>query len=247
MRTTLPLPPLNPRTDALFLDFDGTLTEIVDRPEDARLTSSRAERLSTLVPLFSGAVAVLSGRAVRVLDERLPPGLWRAGGHGTELAGPGASAAIDATQANRAKALAERIQPFVSAADGLVLESKPYGAALHFRARPDLEAACRDTVAAAAREIGGFALQSGKMVVEARPEAIDKGTAMRALCARPPFAGRRPVMVGDDETDEAAMRVACELGGIAVKVGSGTSCAGHRLASPAAVHDWLQRILSQAH
>ena len=63
------------------------------------------------------------------------------------------------------------------------------------------------------------------MVVEVKPAAAHKGAALRALASRPPFAGRRPVMLGDDTTDEDAIAAAQALGGLGVKVGPGDSAA----------------------
>ena len=79
------------------------------------------------------------------------------------------------------------------------------------------------------------------MVVEVKPAAAHKGAALRALAARPPFAGRRPVMLGDDATDEDAIAAAQALGGIGVKVGPGASAATLRAPDPAAVRAWLAR------
>jgi trehalose 6-phosphate phosphatase len=79
------------------------------------------------------------------------------------------------------------------------------------------------------------------MVVEVKPAAAHKGRALRRLAAQAPFAGRRPVMLGDDTTDEDAIAAAQALGGIGVKVGEGVSVARLRTPDPAAVRAWLAR------
>ena len=79
------------------------------------------------------------------------------------------------------------------------------------------------------------------MVVEVKPASAHKGTALRALMTRAPFAGRRPVMLGDDTTDEDAIAAALALGGVAVKVGAGPSAAPLRAPDPAAVRAWIAR------
>ena len=79
------------------------------------------------------------------------------------------------------------------------------------------------------------------MVVEVKPAAAHKGAALRRLAAAPPFAGRRPVMLGDDTTDEDAIAAAQDLGGLAVKVGPGPTAARLRAPDPAAVRAWLAR------
>jgi trehalose 6-phosphate phosphatase len=72
------------------------------------------------------------------------------------------------------------------------------------------------------------------MVWEVRPRGIDKGGAVRALMARAPFAGRLPVFVGDDVTDEDAIAAARALGGIGLKV-------DETFGAPQGVRDWLAR------
>ena len=74
--------------------------------------------------------------------------------------------------------------------------------------------------------------QPGKMVVEVKPDAAHKGRALRRLAGAPPFAGRRPVMFGDDTTDEDAIAAAQDLGGLGIKVGHGATAARLRAPDP---------------
>jgi trehalose 6-phosphate phosphatase len=83
--------------------------------------------------------------------------------------------------------------------------------------------------------------QPGKMVVEVKPAGAHKGAALRRLAAIPPFMGRRPVMLGDDATDEDAIEAAQALGGIGVKIGAGSTVARLRAPDPEAVRAWLER------
>ena len=95
---------------------------------------------------------------------------------------------------------------------------------------------------AAMREVATapeFEILHGHYVVEARPRGIHKGVALKALIGHPPFAGRKPVFVGDDRTDEDGFRAALVMGGHGVKVGPEPSIARYRLASVEAVHAWL--------
>lgn len=99
---------------------------------------------------------------------------------------------------------------------------------------------------AALREVAtapDFEILPGHYVVEARPRGIHKGAALKALAGEAPFAGRRPVFVGDDRTDEDGFRAALVLGGHGVKVGPEPSIARYRLASVEAVHAWLAASL----
>ena len=80
----------------------------------------------------------------------------------------------------------------------------------------------------------------GKMVAEFKPAGINKGLALAELVARSPFAGRRPVFIGDDVTDEAGFMAVNELGGLSIRVGKvATTEARYSLADVAAVHCWL--------
>ena len=114
-------------------------------------------------------------------------------------------------------------------------------AALHYRAAPAAERDCLAAAALAAAAAPGMVRQAGKMVVEVKPAAAHKGAALNRMLAAPPFAGRRPVMLGDDTTDEDAIAAAQEWGGTGVKVGAGDSLARLRAPDPAAVRRWLAR------
>jgi len=224
--------------DALFLDLDGTLAEIVADPDAVRLPLETAAALATLARRHDGAVAVLSGRDLRDLAGRTPAALWRLGGHGLEVLPPG-GIAPPAPPPLPDPVLAPLRA--LTARPGVRLELKGPVAALHYRAAPDAELACQAAAREAAAAAGNLVWQAGKMVVEVKPAAAHKGASLRALAARPPFAGRRPVMLGDDATDEDAIAAAQALGGIGVKVGPGASAASLRAPDPAAVRAWLAR------
>ena len=87
-------------------------------------------------------------------------------------------------------------------------------------------------------------LQPGKKILEIKPDGRDKGTAILEYMAEPPFAGRLPVFVGDDLTDEYGFVAATHLGGWAVKVGRGQTRAHYRLRDVAAVRGWLADVAS---
>ena len=126
-------------------------------------------------------------------------------------------------------------------APGVRLELKGPVAALHYRAVPEAGEACLAAAAAAVMRGAGLVCQAGKMVVEVKPEEAHKGSALRRLAAAPPFTGRRPLMLGDDTTDEDAIAAAQALGGVGVKVGPGPTAAALRAADPAAVRAWILR------
>jgi trehalose 6-phosphate phosphatase len=137
-----------------------------------------------------------------------------------------------------AEARAE-IAAFAEGKDGLLVEEKPAGLALHFRLAPEREGEALALVEAIASRTG-LEVQRGKMVAELRPPGADKGDALAALMREPPFAGARPLFVGDDLTDERGFEAAARLGGGGVLVGAPRATAAlWRLPDVAAVAAWL--------
>jgi len=231
-------PPMLKPDNALFLDFDGTLAAFAQHPDGVTVDAGVPALLDDLRARLGGAVALVSGRPLRGLDAVFGSGRYAAAGlHGLEwrLAGGETHRSGDPPAARRiVAALRERF----AADPRVVIEDKGASVAAHYRQAPDRAQAC----IAALREVAAgadFEVLLGHSVVEARPRGIDKGAAVEALAAHAPFAGRRPVFVGDDQTDEDGFRAARSLGGHGVKVGPEPSIAPYRLASVAAVHDWL--------
>src|SRR5690606_21117099 len=104
------------------------------------------------------------------------------------------------------------------------------------RRAPELGDACHAAITEAVATEDAFSLVAGKMVIEARPKGISKGTALRAFMQEAPFAGRTPVFIGDDTTDEDAFVAAQEMGGIGIKLGAGDTVARLRIANVHSVH-----------
>ena len=206
--------------DALFLDFDGTLAPIVDDPDAAAMSAEMRAVVVEAHSVLGGALALVSGRGVDDLASRAPEGVVLVGNHGRRARGvewPEASPAPDG--------LAEALEAL--ATDEVVFERKGAVFALHYRAVPERGDALERDVMAALPD--GYRMEHGKRVVEAKPEGASKGEAVRRLMEMKPFSGRRPVMIGDDTTDEAGFAAAQELGGLGVKVGEGYTCARERL------------------
>lgn len=224
--------------DALFFDLDGTLAEIVPDPDAVGLDAATAEALGVLAQGLGGAVALISGRDIRDLAGRTPAGLWRAGGHGLEICAPGEAPAP--MPAPPPEAVLAPLRAVEAAHPGVRVEVKGPVAAVHYRAAPEAEAACLAAAEAAADAAEGHVRQAGKMVVEVKPDTAHKGRTLRRLAEAAPFVGRRPVMFGDDTTDEDAIEAAQDLGGVGVKVGDGASAARIRAADPAGLRTWLR-------
>ena len=127
---------------------------------------------------------------------------------------------------------------------GVWLEAKPQGLALHYRQAPDQGVVTRDLMETVLRALGpAYRLQAGKEVLEILPVQASKGAGIRRLMACPPYRGRTPVFVGDDLTDEDGFGAVNALGGISIRVGTGDGTqARYRLATPAALRDWLERL-----
>lgn len=231
-----------PARPALFLDLDGTLVEFAGRPHEAAPSERLRELLPRLAPATGGAVAIVSGRAIAELDRLLAPHRFAAAGiHGLEhrnaacdeIRTPGDAGTLDPAR-KKLDALAEQH-------DGLLLEDKGFAVALHFRQRPDLAPA----VAQAASELDAALPTSlevlrGKMVLEIKLAGSNKGVAIRTFMHEPPYAGRTPVFIGDDVTDEAGFEAVNAMQGVSIKVGAGPSAAHWRLDDVAAVVAWLE-------
>lgn len=219
---------------ALFLDFDGTLVDLAERPQDVSAPPALLATLATLRAALDGALAVVSGRPIEEIDRFLAPlELAVAGVHGAERRGADGRLtlaevpALDAVVA-AAEALREK-HPALS------IERKRGSVALHYRAAPQLVRECADAMRDAVAASSGLVLLPGKMVFEAKAANIGKGGAILALMDEPPFLGRTPVFIGDDVTDEAGFDAVQAAGGFGIKVGFEDSSAHHRLATPAAV------------
>lgn len=243
---SLPFPPTDLlRGASLLIDFDGTLVDLVDRPDDVFADAPLRQLLSRLADRGEGGVAIVSGRSIAQLDKMLGPiahAIGLSGSHGSELRSRGVS-----LQPERPAALdvaAERFQDFATRHPGVLVEIKSFGTALHFRQAPEVEAKAR----AFAADIGtllGLALQPGNMMVELRVPGSDKGVAVRRLMEAPPMAGTRPIFIGDDLTDEPGFVAAKDLGGVGILVGKRRSTeAGYGLPDTAAVRTWLESALA---
>jgi trehalose 6-phosphate phosphatase len=239
--------PTWPAKTALFLDLDGTLLEFADHPHDVDVGDDLLRLLRDLPSATNGAVAIVSGRRLVDLDALLSPLVLPAAGlHGLERRdAKGNVSRIDSAAASLAR-IRPRLRDFVAEHSGALLEDKQLALALHYRKRPDLAALVADAVARATRGDDDVVVVPGNMVVEVRSAGADKGGAIVAFMRESPFAGRTPVFIGDDVTDEDGFRVVRELGGLAVKVGPGSTNANARLEDVEAVVDWL-KAFSERH
>jgi len=204
----------------IALDHDGTLSPIAARPEDAALADGARAAITRLAR--SCPVAIISGRSLDDLVRRFQ----------------GVPVTLVSEHGLRCRDLDGSIEQFAAAIDGRILarvrdalhdlldgepgwsiEDKGVTIAVHHRlvAGDRLEPTLT-IVEDLLRDAGVGVIQAGHAVLELRQSGADKGLALRRLAQLHP--GRRPVMVGDDTTDEPALAVAEELGGIGILVAS---------------------------
>lgn len=227
---------------ALFLDFDGTLVDIAPQPDAVVVPHGLVDTLAMLQRYLGGAVAVVSGRPIEQIDAFLAPlHLPVAGIHGAERRrANGDLLRLPAVPLETVQAAA---QDLVQRHPVLTIEHKRGSLALHFRQAPELESLCVATLQDAVDRSPGLTLLRGKMVVEAKPGGASKGRAIEEFLAEEPFAGRTPVFIGDDVTDEVGFSTVQRLGGLGVKVGEGPSVAWQRMAGPAEMREEMERVV----
>jgi trehalose 6-phosphate phosphatase len=236
-----PPPPALLRDASLFLDFDGTLVELAGTPDSIIVPEDLHSLIEQVAEALDGRLALISGRYIADLERHLDlEGRAVAGSHGLEVRFADGTTVPVAVPTSLPQALAE-VQRFAAEIPGLFVEPKAMGVTVHYRQVPEAEDAVVEHMEELARETG-LHLQHGKMMVELRAPGADKGDAVRAFMREPPFAGTRPLFVGDDLTDEDAFETAAELGGAGILVGEARqSHASWRLDGVEAVRDWLQR------
>lgn len=234
------MPPFE-RNWAFFLDLDGTLLDIAETPEAVDPGPDEILLVGKILRASGGATALISGRSLARIDELFSPLMLPAAGqHGAERRDAHGKRHRHRFPVKALKPIAGGIRSFAARHHGLVFEDKGASVALHYRLAPQLAAAAHAAVREAAEPLGeAVEVQGGKMVVELKPAGCDKGKAIESFMQEPPFAGRVPVFLGDDVTDEYGFRVVNRLGGHSIKVGEGQSAARWRLDKPAAARAWL--------
>lgn len=226
---------------ALFLDVDGTLLDIAEHPRAVRVEPALIEALGRLQRLTRGALALVSGRSIAELDWLFSPlSLSLAGQHGAERRSATGEVHVECATAGGLAHARSALAALAERNPGLSFEDKGLALAMHFRRAPQLEPVVERALGEIALQTAGeFVLQKGKMVLELVPHGKNKGGAIAEYMRGPPFAGRTPVFLGDDVTDEHAFGLVNQLGGHSVKVGPGPSAARYRLADAAQVRNWL--------
>jgi len=235
------LPALPPRA-ALLLDLDGTLLDIAPTPDAVVVPPDLPRSLRRLRELLGEAVAVVTGRPVEQIDALLPGLPFAvAGEHGGAIRHAPGEALERANLPTAPAEWREQAGRVAAGYPGVLIEDKVRGFVLHYRAMPEIGPVLRQAMLSIMADPhrpaadGSFELMRAHMAWELKPRGVDKGHAVRGIMARAPFAGRTPVYVGDDVTDEDGMRVAREAGGQGYRVQD-------VFGDPAGVRAWLARL-----
>lgn len=233
-----------------FLDYDGTLTPIVSRPELAVISKEMQDTVKKLSQKYT--TAIVSGRMREDVEKLVGiQGLIYAGSHGFDIKGPQVS--MVQPQAEKTIPLVskiiERLKKELSNLEGVIIEEKKFSVAVHYRLAdekgiPGIKTLVREII----QENKSLRLMEGKKVFEILP-AIDwnKGKAvkwvMNALGIN--WEDFSVVYIGDDTTDEDAFRVVSTRGtSILVSDKSKTSAADFVLSSPKEVKELFERVLA---
>ena len=205
---------------AIFTDFDGTLVEIASHPDAIIVPDDLPARLRSLYSALDGALAVVTGRTIETIDSFLPAQDFSVtGSHGAERRHDGTSEGPAPHIVSNATAITRHVSDTLAGEDGLLVEPKPTGVAVHYRAAPEKGAMASAALESALEGHPDFHAIAGKMVFEARPLSANKGAALEHLMQVKPFAGRTPVFIGDDVTDEDGFAAAERLGGFGIRIG----------------------------
>jgi trehalose 6-phosphate phosphatase len=204
---------------ALFLDIDGTLIDLAETPDGIIVPDGLPGHLQNLSDHLGGALALVTGRALPYADRLFSPHVFPiAGLHGAErrdASGMVTRFEPDATfEILKAEMLVEAARW-----PGVLIEDKGAAVAAHYRRAPEFKQEVETMMQRSLERAGSdFSLQFGKMVIEIRPSVASKGHAVEAFLAEAPFAGRLPITIGDDVTDEAMFRTANALGGHSIRI-----------------------------
>ena len=174
------------------------------RPDAVVVNPGLLPVLERLQDRLDGALAVISGRPISFLDERLAPYRFDAAGFTvSNTASAGSFLRAGREDSPDLRREIARLRDVVASHPGMILEDKGCSVALHWRMAPDAEDFAQDLARATADTLGeDYRLQFGKAVAEILPAASGKGRIIESFLRETPYRGRSPIFVGDDLTDE---------------------------------------------
>ena len=238
------LPVISSEHAAFFFDLDGTLASLQPEPGLVSVPESVRDNLHLLHRMSSGAVAIISGRPLAQIDALLAPlSLPAAGIHGAERRETDGRLTRTSVDDSVLTAIGQALREGILSLPGVVLEKKRVAFALHYRRAPRHREAVKALAQKVVELFPALEIQSGKCVIELKPENVDKGIAIKKFMESSPFAGRIPVFLGDDLTDEQGFILVNQLQGVSVKIGEGPTQAHYRLPNNEAVYAWIKQLL----
>lgn len=233
---------------ALLLDIDGTLIDLAPTPTAIHVPPELPHLLQELLRRTSGALALVSGRTIRDIDSIMAPvKLPAVGGHGAEMRLMPDGEVRAAKVVPMDEHLKRRFAAIAEFNSGILIEDKGYSLALHYRLAPEAERYIYDSVAAIRADLPEAPIEvlAGKFVVEIKHEGFSKATAVRELMTQAPFAGRFPIFLGDDVTDETVFGIMPDIHGAAYSVGRKVQGTAGHFDSPQDVRQWLARMIKE--
>lgn len=231
---------------ALLLDIDGTLLELAPTPRDVVVPPKLGATLQSLYDRTSGALALVSGRSLTDIDLIFAPIQFPAvGGHGAEMRLSTENEAVAARAPPMDNDLKRRFAAIAQLSSGIILEDKGYSIALHYRLAPQFERTIYEAVSAIRADLpqASFDVLPGKSVCEIKPTGITKATGVKELMTHAPFAGRHPVFIGDDVTDESVFAIMPAFDGVSFSVGRRAHGVDGYFNAPKDVRAWLTHLL----
>jgi trehalose 6-phosphate phosphatase len=241
--------PLDLNRICLFFDIDGTLVDLAPKPTDVVVDPHLLDDLQLLAKRVNGALALISGRPIPVIDELFRPVKFKAAGvHGAQLRLVEDGPTEVVSGPNLSEDLREDLAELALHNPGVLIEDKGVAIAVHYRAAPTAGEALHSAIETMLEECGdrSLGILAGKLVYEVKRLSHDKGTALDTFMARPPFKGRRPVFIGDDVTDLAAFSILPRYRGVAYAVGRDLRGVPRGFETAAQVREWIANLTGHA-
>ena len=237
--------PFDFRRYALLLDIDGTILDFAPTPREVWVPPGLQDTLLQLLERMDGALALVSGRSLEDIDLLFSPlQLAGIGCHGAELRPSFGMPQELPSTAPLHDSVKRLFAPIRKLAHGILLEDKEYSLAIHYRLAPKAEKAVYTAVADISSRVTDVPIEvlRGKFVVEIKSAGVTKASGVRSLMKHPPFAGRQPIFLGDDVTDETVFPIIPEFSGYCFSVGRKIEGTDGCFDNPAAVRKWLKKI-----
>ena len=237
--------PFDFRRYALLLDIDGTILDFAPTPREVWVPPGLQDTLLQLLERMDGALALVSGRSLEDIDLIFSPLQFAGVGcHGAELRPSHNMPAELPRTAPLDDSVKRLFAPIRKLAKGILLEDKEYSLAIHYRLAPKAEKAIYTAIAEIASGVTTVPIEvlRGKFVVEIKSAGVTKASGVRMLMQHPPFAGRAPIFLGDDVTDETVFPIIPEFSGYCFSVGRKIEGTDGCFDNPAAVRKWLKKI-----